>query len=563
MHTLELGVVTAGFLLMASAVLSVLFVGRFFCSWGCHLLALQDGAAWLLARFGVRPVPVRSRALRWIAAGAACYMFVWPQAARLMVRQLPATQAVIGPRPPFRLRVLADGEGWASFLTTDFTRNLPGPGMAVLTFAVCGFFVVWLLGTRAFCRDICPYGAVFSLADRFARRRIVLTGDCIACGRCTAACESGLSVFEEVTRHGAVTSGDCLKDLDCVAVCPTRGLEVAIWRPPLLRRRGVPRPWHLSWPEEGLVLVLFLAALLALRGLYRLVPFLLALTLAGCVAFAAVLALRLARRREVRFQRWRLRGADGVTARGWIFTVVTLAALAATAHAGAVRWHEWRGDRAWAAWQHGRSAGRSGAADDSARRALAHLAARQRWGWVEPPDLALRQAVLAKALGRGDLLEAALRKLAPSSVAARLDLAERLASQGRLAQAEAQLRAALVAEPARAEAHYGLGVVLGARGLPREAIAALRRARELAPDDAEVLNNLGYMVGELGEIAEAEAVLREARERAPAWALPCFNLVVLLERTGRGDEAERLAATCPDPDAFRNVGGAGGVGGAR
>lgn len=545
MHTLELGVVTAGFLLMATAAVSILFFGRFFCSWGCHLLALQDGAAWLLSRAGIRPAPFRSRALGWIAAGAAFYMFLWPQVARFVVQRWPAAESAIGPRPEFRLRVLADGEGWASFLTTDFARNLPGPGMTLVTFVVCGFAAVWLLGTRAFCRDVCPYGAVFSLADRFARRRIVLTGDCTACGRCTAACTSGISVFEEVARHGAVTSGDCLKDLDCVAVCPTRGLEVAVHRPPLFDRRGVPRKWPLSWPEEVAVAAVVLLALAALRGLYRLVPFLLALTLAACVAFAAVLATRLLRRREVRFQRWPLRGAGRVTARGWLFAAATLAAVAATAHAGAIRWHEWRGDRAWEEWRRGVA---TATRVDAARRALGHLVVRERWGWVRPPDLPIRMAALAEALGRDDLLEASLRRLAPSSSAARLDLAERLASQGRLAEAERVLRAALAVEPALAAAHYGLGVVLAAGGRPSEAVASLRRARELTPEDAEVLNNLGYLVGELGGAEEAESLLEEARLRAPTWALPCFNLAALLDRSGRSAEAEAVAVSCPAPE---------------
>ena len=542
MHTLELGVVTAGFLLMATAVVSVLFFGRFFCSWGCHLLALQDLAAALLGRLGIRPVPFRSRALRWIAAGAAFYMFVWPQVARLLVQRLPAAEATLGARPDFRLRVLGDGEGWASFLTNDFARNLPGPGITLLTFVVCGFVAVWLLGTRAFCRNLCPYGAVFSLADRFARRRIVLAGDCTACGRCTAVCDSGISVFEEVQRHGAVTSGDCLKDLDCIAVCPTRGLQLATHRPPGFGRRGVPRASHLERAEELLALAVFLAALPALRGLYRVVPFLLALALAACLAFAAVFALRLARGGEVRFQRWSLRRSGKVTARGWVFAAAAVAAVSATAHAGVVRWHEWRSDQTWADWQQATAQG--GDAGSAAHRALAHLDARARWGILQPPDIPARRAQLASSLGKQDLAEQSLRQLVAGAVAARLDLAELLASQGRFAEAERELQAAIAEDPALAPAHYGLGVVLAAGGRTVEAVAALRRARELAPEDAEVLNNLGFLLGELGDMQEAEALLNEARGRAPTWALPCFNLAALLDRQGRSAEAEALASTC-------------------
>lgn len=545
MHTLELGVVTAGFLLMATAVVSVLFVGRFFCSWGCHLLALQDLAAALLARLGIRPVPFRSRALRGIAGGAAFYMFLWPQVARWLVKLFPATQALVGPRPEFQLRVSTEAGGWGSLVTSDFARNLPGPGVAILTFAVCGFAAVWLLGTRAFCRNLCPYGAVFSLADRFASRRIVLTGDCTACGRCTAVCDSGISVYEEVTRRGAVTSGDCLKDLDCVAVCPTRGLELAVHDRPGLGRRGSPRASHFGWGEELLALATFLVALPAWRGLYRAVPFLLAITLAAGLAFAIPLALRMLGDGEVHFQRWPLRRNGRVTARGWGFAAATALALVATAHAGAVRWHEWRGDQAWEQWQ--RAAETGAEAAEAARRALVHLEARERWGWLRPADLPARRAELARALGDGELAERALRQLTASGPAARLDLAELLAGQGRFGEAERELREVLDGDPTLAPAHYGLGIVLAATGRPGEAIAALRRARELAPGDPEVLNNLGFLLGEAGESTEAEALLAEARRRAPAWPLPCSNLAVLLGRQGRAGEAAAVAASCPQP----------------
>ena len=55
MYTLELGIVTAGFLFMAVARLTTLLFGRFFCGWGCHILALEDLCAWLLKKFHIRP----------------------------------------------------------------------------------------------------------------------------------------------------------------------------------------------------------------------------------------------------------------------------------------------------------------------------------------------------------------------------------------------------------------------------------------------------------------------------------------------------------------------------
>lgn len=54
MYTFELGIVTAGFLFMASVLLATAIFGRFFCSWGCHILALQDLSTWILKKVGVR-----------------------------------------------------------------------------------------------------------------------------------------------------------------------------------------------------------------------------------------------------------------------------------------------------------------------------------------------------------------------------------------------------------------------------------------------------------------------------------------------------------------------------
>ena len=41
----------------ATVVATAIF-GRFFCSWGCHILALEDLCAWILGKLGVRPRPI-------------------------------------------------------------------------------------------------------------------------------------------------------------------------------------------------------------------------------------------------------------------------------------------------------------------------------------------------------------------------------------------------------------------------------------------------------------------------------------------------------------------------
>ena len=68
MYTLELGIITAGFLFMGALVLGTLFFGRFFCSWACHIMVLQDLCAYLFRKVGIRAKPIRSRLLLWVPA---------------------------------------------------------------------------------------------------------------------------------------------------------------------------------------------------------------------------------------------------------------------------------------------------------------------------------------------------------------------------------------------------------------------------------------------------------------------------------------------------------------
>ena len=195
--------VNAGFVFFGLTVLSTLVLGRWFCGWACHLVALQDLCLWLLKRAGIRPRPLRSRLLAFVPAVAALYMFVYPLAFRL------GSGEELG---PYRV----------ALTKSDFWGTFPPWPVALATFAVCGFAIVYFLGAKGFCTYACPYGALFGLADRFAVGRIRVTDACEGCGHCTATCTSNVLVHEEVAKHGMVVDPGCMKCLDCVSSCPTR-----------------------------------------------------------------------------------------------------------------------------------------------------------------------------------------------------------------------------------------------------------------------------------------------------------------------------------------------------
>ncbi|MDD4255669.1 MAG: 4Fe-4S binding protein [Methanofollis sp.] len=89
--------------------------------------------------------------------------------------------------------------------------------VASVSFAV--FAALMLLGVavyRPFCRVICPYGAVLSLAAAKAQYRFRRTDLCIACGKCENACP----VDEAKERD---RKAECYMCGRCVEVCPVEG----------------------------------------------------------------------------------------------------------------------------------------------------------------------------------------------------------------------------------------------------------------------------------------------------------------------------------------------------
>ena len=77
------------------------------------------------------------------------------RACAVAVALWPGSSALLGTPPAFSVRVASETETWGSFVTSDLWRNLPGPWIAGLTFLVCGFAVVYLVGSRSFCRLSC------------------------------------------------------------------------------------------------------------------------------------------------------------------------------------------------------------------------------------------------------------------------------------------------------------------------------------------------------------------------------------------------------------------------
>jgi len=527
MYTFELGVVTAGFIFMCTAALVTGVFGRFFCSWGCHILALQDLCVWILGKLRIRPRGIRSRLLLWVPVVVALYMFVWPQAVRVWEGREIA-----------RLHLRTDAEGWASLQTENFWRNLPGPGIIALTFGVCGFLIVYVMGSRGFCRYGCPYGVVFGMADRLAPGRIRVGDDCTQCGTCTSVCPSHVRVHEELARYGMVVDPKCLRDLDCVSACPQQSLHYGFGRPSLFRKATgatrVRKQYDFAWWEDLLMVAALVVVLVIYRGLYELVPFFMTVALGVVVGYLVVVLLRLMMRADVKLNRWPLKRDGRMLRPGWATVGVMAAFGLLTVHSGLIRYHLMQGRR------YQQSAQSPDADPTHTTRAIAHLALANDWG-LFPTDRAERMSIgLQMQAERWQDAQRELERLLTRHGGdgwARLTLATALRKQGRFDDAAEQYRAALAISPERPETHYDLAGFYFETQAPQAAARHLNEAIRLRPNYAEAHYDLGALLIGQDDLTGGIDHLRRAVALKPDFGDAHYNLAVALAMAGSLDHA--------------------------
>jgi polyferredoxin/Flp pilus assembly protein TadD len=516
MHTLQRGMVNAGFIFFTLAILATLIFGRFVCGWGCHILALQDLCGWLLKKMRITPKPFRSRLLVYVPLLAALYMFVWPTAYRLFAR--PASEPLI---PKFTNHLV----------TTDFWSTFPSVAVAIPFLAICGFLTVWFLGQKGFCTYACPYGGFFSIADKLSPLKIRVTDACNQCGHCTATCTSNVLVHAEVKTHRMVVDSGCMKCMDCISVCPNDALYLGFGKLALghAPARADGKHYSLTWPEEIFGALVFAGSFLAVRGVYGLVPFLMALGCAAVTTFLALTSWRLFSRRDVYLHRFNLKLAGTIRPMGWGFLLFALLWLGIAAHSGWIRFHEFQGERAFQKIQ---------IPDELA------LAQPNPVSWLGPPD---RENVAAGAkhynaaaksglFASGDTLSklAWLEFLSGNAAEATTllsDAAEHQKGQakalslyyrgsilnllGRYEQAQISLDGALKERPDLVLARQEKGESLWQTGREDDAIAAWTDVVKQSPNIPLANEELAGALRSRGQFAAADAYEKQAETSAP------------------------------------------------
>lgn len=561
METVKHGIVNAGAVLFALALLSTVILGRYFCGWGCHVIMLQDFCGWMMGKLGIRPKPFRSRLLLFVPLILALYMFVWPAFYRLALAPYVQPDLVW---PGFT----------TEFVTEEFWRTFPGLLMAVPFLLVCGFLTVYLLGAKGYCTYGCPYGGFFAPLDEYAVGRIRVTDACRQCGHCTAVCTSNVRVHEEVRDFRMVVDSGCMKTMDCVDACPNDALYFGFGKPAVARGAAPTdrptRAWDLSWREEIAFAILAIVAFVAVRGSIGIsLPLLFASGVVACVVFIAWKGWRVLREPNVRFHRMQLRLRGKPTAWGvsWIAAAAVLVALSIHSFAinmvgfAAQRFDD-RIDLPAGMVFSGSPVVlvADGAAD--AERALRLYGIASAFGSggfgllpAAQPGIDLRRAWLLSTLGRFEEAETLLRgtierfgatdALAagvgrilrgrargpdaiawyesmatahPSFVGMQEEYIQWLAGETKYAAAIAASRRAFAANPEHLATMRRLSLLLMEHGVGEEieeGIALTERTLEIAPNNPFAYRALAIGFGRLERYDDAERALRRAVELAP------------------------------------------------
>jgi polyferredoxin len=186
---------------LALAVLAgVVLTKKSFCSWVCPLGTIFEGLA------GIRGKVLKRDALRvpdgadWVLSKVKYVVLVL-----IVVLSYRTSELVFRGYDPF------------------YTLFTGGKGHGLIATWSLIFLGIVLVGTflfeMAWCRYLCPLGAVMDPLSKIGLLKIKRGAACTDCGACDRACPQRIPV----SKVAKVTRMDCTNCLSCVSKCKTRG----------------------------------------------------------------------------------------------------------------------------------------------------------------------------------------------------------------------------------------------------------------------------------------------------------------------------------------------------
>ena len=228
----------AATVLVLVALVMAFVLRKAFCSWICPVGFLSE----LLARFGRWSFGRNFRLWKWVDVPLRSLKYLLLAFFLGAVISMSAGELQAFIQSPYNR--VADVKMGLFFVELGRTGTIV---MGVLILA--SIFV-----NGAWCRYLCPYGALLGLFSWASPTRVTRDMDqCVSCELCDRACMARLPV----SKKSRINSPECTGCLDCIAVCPvTNALEIAVPQ----RRKVSPMVF------AGAVLGLFVVGYLGARA---------------------------------------------------------------------------------------------------------------------------------------------------------------------------------------------------------------------------------------------------------------------------------------------------------
>lgn len=193
----------AGLTILLAALAAALLARKAFCSWVC-------------------PVGTFSRALEWVGR-KTLWRRRWPAAPRWLDLPLSASKYLLLAFFLFTIVVRMPLEAVEDFLHAPYNLVADAKLLALFTSpsgtvlaVVGGLAALSLVVKHAWCRWLCPYGALLGAASWLSPLSVRRDPDaCQDCRACTRACPAEIPVHARLR----VLSPDCTGCMSCVAAC--------------------------------------------------------------------------------------------------------------------------------------------------------------------------------------------------------------------------------------------------------------------------------------------------------------------------------------------------------